>query len=111
MAKTQNHPKENGIVPNKEGTSGAIKMMLKVGKTHFIVIVDDAVKPVIEHIQKYPDRVSEDQLQRVMSSLAIDDVYADKVGAKASCQQLEVAFNTNDKEEIIKEIIRCGKFH
>jgi ribosome maturation protein Sdo1 len=111
MAKTEAHPKENGIVPNKEGTTGATKMMLKVDKTHFIIVIDDTVTPVIEEIQKFSEKVSEDQLDRVLGSLAIDDIYADKVGDKASSQQFDAAFNTTDKKEIMKEIIVNGKFH
>jgi ribosome maturation protein Sdo1 len=43
--------------------------------------------------------------------LAVEDVYAEKLGDTASQQQLDAAFNTSDTKTVVKEIIMNGKFH
>ncbi|KAG7343814.1 hypothetical protein IV203_021822 [Nitzschia inconspicua] len=110
MGKQQAHPKQHGIVPNKEGT-GAITMAYKVEDTHFIIVLDDSAKSLIEEIQKHPDKVGDEQLGQVYSSLAIEEIYAEKVGEKASEQQLNSAFNSVDTKAIVNEIVLNGKFH
>jgi ribosome maturation protein Sdo1 len=110
MGKHQANPKESGIVPNKEGT-GATMMSYKVDNTHFIIVLDDSAKTIVQEIQKHPEKASEEQLQSVLSSLAVEDVYAEKLGDTASQQQLDAAFNTSDTKTVVKEIIMNGKFH
>ena len=108
MAKTQAHPKENGIVSNKEGTTGAQQMVYKVENTHFIIVLDDASMATVNQLRKRPDMQIEDPL---LDTLAIDEVYAEKVGEQASQQQLHAAFDTTDIKKIVKEIMINGKFH
>ena len=47
----------------------------------------------------------------LLDTLAIDEVYAEKVGEQASQQQLHAAFDTTDIKKIVKEIMINGKFH
>mmetsp|Transcript_15608 Transcript_15608/g.29048 ORF Transcript_15608/g.29048 Transcript_15608/m.29048 type:complete len:87 (+) Transcript_15608:94-354(+) len=86
-------------------------MEMKVDKTHYIIVLSDEVKRVVDMIQKHPDKVDDGQLDIVVKGLAVDDIFADKVGDKASHQQLHAGFGTTDKEEIVKKIIMEGKYH
>jgi ribosome maturation protein Sdo1 len=112
MAQTQNHPKDNGIVPNKEGTTGAQQMLYKVDNTHFIIVVDNDSMATVNEFRKHPDMKNSTKIEDpLMSALAIDEVFAEKVGDRASEQQLHAAFGTTDIKKIVKEIMINGKFH
>ncbi|KAL3906694.1 MAG: hypothetical protein SGILL_009170 [Bacillariaceae sp.] len=106
------HPKEHGIVPNKDGTTGAAKLEYKVGNTHFIIVVNESSTSLIEEVQKHPDTAAQlHDPQSVRDVLAIDEIYADKVGEQASHQQLQAAFDTIDTHSIVQQIVMNGKFH
>lgn len=110
MGKETAHPKEHGIVPNKEGF-GAVMVEYKVDNTHFIIVLDETGKKMVEEIQQHPEKLDQQQLDTVMAGLAVEDIYAETVGEKASRQQLEAAFDTTDMKSIVKEVIMNGKFH
>jgi ribosome maturation protein Sdo1 len=108
------HPKQHGIVSNKEGT-GAYEMTHKVGKTHFIVVLTPEGKDQVDRLRLLNDR---DAMLAELSEnvpldflAAKDEIYADKLGSAASRQQLVSAFGTDDRNDVVKQILIHGKFH
>jgi ribosome maturation protein Sdo1 len=45
-----------------------------------------------------------------LSLLAIDEIYSNHLGEQSGSQELETAFGTTDKKEIVKQIIIHGKY-
>jgi ribosome maturation protein Sdo1 len=87
-------------------------MLYKVDNTHFIIVVDNDSMATVNEFRKHPDMKNSTKIEDpLMSALAIDEVFAEKVGDRASEQQLHAAFGTTDIKKIVKEIMINGKFH
>lgn len=111
------HPKKLGIASHRDeggkGGAGTYELSYKVSKTHFIVILSDEGKDQVTKIRQLKDKdaMELELSENVPNELAIDEIYVEKVGSTASKQQLEVAFGTTDKAEIVRKILVNGKFH
>lgn len=87
----------------KDGT-GAKEMALKIGKTHFIVVLNDEGSKAVDA------KVGLEDIKNPMSLLAIDQIYSNRLGEQSSKQELDSAFDTTDKKEIVRKILLNGKY-
>ncbi len=110
-----NKKKKEGGTTMMTTAPGLYEMTYKVGKTHFIVVLSEEGKDQVHKIRNQfkddTDMIALELSENVPHDLAMDEIYVGHVGDHASRQQLEVAFGTVDKKEIVKQILIHGKFH
>jgi hypothetical protein len=110
-----NRKKKEGGTTMMTQAPGLYEMSYKVGKTHFMVVLSeegrDQVRKIHTQFKDDKNMMSLELSENILHDLAIDEIYVGHVGDHASRQQLEVAFGTVDKREIVKQILIHGKFH
>ena len=80
----------------------------KVGKTHFIIVLTTEGSEKVDALKKLG--VEKAPIENYMSLLAIDEVYSNHLGERASKQEMEAAFGTTSKADVVQQIVINGKY-
>ena len=80
----------------------------KVGKTHFIIVLTTEGSEKVDALHKLGAEKA--PIDHYMGLLAIDEVYSNHLGERASNQEMEAAFGTSNKSEVVKQIVINGKY-
>eukprot|EP00545_Synedropsis_sp_CCMP1620_P002385 CAMPEP_0119012888 /NCGR_PEP_ID=MMETSP1176-20130426/7681_1 /TAXON_ID=265551 /ORGANISM="Synedropsis recta cf, Strain CCMP1620" /LENGTH=111 /DNA_ID=CAMNT_0006965925 /DNA_START=98 /DNA_END=433 /DNA_ORIENTATION=- len=95
--------RNQNVVPNKEDT-GMIEVHHKVGKLHFLLMVDPEYEKSLKKMRDGDTTIDPSQLMQ-------GDLYVGKLGIRPSRQERQNAYGTEDEKECARQIMMNGTFH